>query len=516
MTHRTLVALAAAAAFGATGLFAQDRRQHLAGTTDLSQALHRLVTNESLAGARIGLHVVRMAADGSFKTIAQHRENDGCVTASNMKLITSAVALQSLGPDYRFTTRLVATGPIENGVLDGDLVLVGSGDPSFGGRGEKNPTDVFERMLESAFEVSGGLHRITGRVLGDDNSLPDETMGEGWAWNDTGASYAAQMSGLCFAENCVRLTAHPTAAGEPLQIILHPQQASGYVHLTDLRTTTLASTDSSAPPTRLLRVDRHRARNELVVRGRVSIGARPATRSASIENPTAYAAWVLDAMLRARGVEIGGSPADCDDELPNAERFGDERVLAQHHSAPLKDLIKIINTASQNLYAEQVLRVSARDYGGDGNSQGSMRAAAAHAREVLEKLGVTPHGMAIADGSGLSRLNLVRARHFTELLVGMVKSPHGVDFRESLPAAGIDGTLSNRFTNSPATGIVRAKSGYIRRVVSLSGYVSPDNNAESRPTAAFSILINDFTCPTSAATTAIDTFVETVVAVVQR
>ncbi|MFO1053844.1 MAG: D-alanyl-D-alanine carboxypeptidase/D-alanyl-D-alanine-endopeptidase [Planctomycetota bacterium] len=459
-------------------------------------ALRTLREEPALEGARIGVFV-RDLRDDSI--VAESDSQRGFMTASNMKLVSLATALSTLGPDFRFRTTLVATGPIREGELFGDLVLIGSGDPSFGGRDEgEDPAKVFDRMIEAAVQTHG-LKRVRGNVLGDDDVQPDEVMGEGWAWNYEGDDYAAQVSGLCFAENCIRLVLQPSAEGSMPRARLSP--ATGFVEVENRALCTAAGTKG------ILGVERLRASNHIRITGRMACDAKASRHLLSVENPTAYAATVLRERLVARGIVVDGGAFDRDVAPERPERYGDETVLAVHDSAPLSSICTTLGKVSQNLYAEQVIRAASP-------GAHSMTAAAAHAKEVLAQIGVDTKGMRIADGSGLSRLDLVRPRQLGDLLSGVWRSPLRDSFRRCLPIGGVDGTLASRFVDPALRGRVVAKTGNISAVTALSGYVLRKD--EAAPPLVFAVLLNDFTCPTAAAKEALDRFVAALVSAADR
>lgn len=456
---------------------------------DLSRALRALVESPDLDGARVG---VRVLDPENGLVLCEFDADKGFMTASNMKLLSSVTALLTLGPDHRFETRLQADGEIRDGVLHGDLLLVGSGDPTLGGRQEPRPTAPFERMAAALREQ--GIVEVRGRVIGIDDCQPDEIMGDGWSWGYQGACYAAQMSGLCFAENCIKVRVRGTRPGAPPDVRLTPN--TDYVTvLNEARTVSGKAEDR-------LRVSRARALNLLRVGGTTAPGLT-SWRTFSIENPTRFAAHVLREVLLARGIRVVGHAVDLDDlaePLPPRPR----RDLATHRSPPLREIVSVLNKVSQNLYAEQLVRAAGRAAGGDGGMESAARAT----RAVLERLGADARGLVMADGSGLSRLNLVRPAQIAALLAGMLGEPQFETFYATLPIAGVDGTLRNRFRTGPARGRVRAKTGYISRVVALSGYAPrPDGH----PPLVFSVLVNNFICPTRRAKAAVDAFVEEIV-----
>ncbi len=456
--------------------------------------LEQFVSDPALSGARVGV-LVKDLATGEVRH--EHDSDRGFMTASNMKLVSSATALLTLGPDFRFRTTLIGTRAVHEGTLDGDLVLVGSGDPTLGGRSEgKNPAAVFERLVDHMVKEHG-LRRVTGRILGDDDCQPDEIMGEGWSWGYQGDAYAAQVSGLCFAENIAAAYLSGNAPGEVAKVSIVP--ATSYITITNQAVT-------SEPGGRTtFWSNRARATNRVTIGGRVPADASGLRERFSVENPTAYAAHVLRETLIAKGVRVDGPSLDADELKERPERYGDETLLATHESAPNRDMLIVLNKISQNLYAEQMIRAASRATVG----QAGMRAASAHAKSALEKIGVDTKGMRIADGSGLTRLNLVKPAQLAALLEGMWKHEHKDVWLTTLPIAGVDGTLGRRFRDTKAKGRVRAKTGYISSVVALSGYALRKN--ENAKPIVFSILVNNFTCPTSATKAAVDRFVVSLV-----
>lgn len=458
---------------------------------DPAAALGALLAEPALDGARIGV-IVRDLGDD--RVVAEHDSNYGFMPASNMKLVSIAVALESLGADFRFATKLVTAAQIHDGVLDGDLVLLGSGDPTFGGRQEQGDgLAVFDRMI-AELKSAHGLRRISGHLIGDDDVQLDEVMGEGWAWNYQGDSYAAQVGGLCFAENCATLAIEPSALGSPASIRVLPTTSLLTLH---------GHVDTVARDgQRTAWATRERGRNVVRLGGAIPAEARPYRVTVSVENPTLHAVTAFRDRLITAGIEVGGTAIDRDDLPPMTERYGDDRVLAVHPSQPLGEILVTLGKVSQNLYAEQVLRAAA------GGNRG-MTAAAGHAKRVLENLGVDTKGMRIADGSGLSRLDLVKPAQLEALVRAMWRSNEREDFLRTLPVGGVDGTLASRFREPALRGRVVAKTGNISGVTALSGYILSANPEE--PPLTFSILINNFTCPTSAAKEAMDRFLAVMV-----
>jgi D-alanyl-D-alanine carboxypeptidase/D-alanyl-D-alanine-endopeptidase (penicillin-binding protein 4) len=452
-----------------------------AGTADtrleqsLEQSLERLVACPDLAGGRVGVVVVD-AATGAVA--AEHAADHGFAPASNQKLLTSAVALQSLGPRHRMATELLLRGDVRDGVLHGDLVLRGYGDPTFA-QEEVAPGRI-DQLVQAVREC--GIASVTGRVLGDGSWQGDESLGLGWQWDYLDEDYAAPFGGLVCAGNVYTVRVKPGASAA--EIAVEPVGVA--------QTAVAVKQGGNGAPTRLL-ARRRLGADVVEVSGSIAADATEQVLRVAVREPSRFAAAVFAAALRRAGVAV----ADGD-----AAAAGSERLLLRVESPDLAVITQRLLTNSDNLYAEQVHRVAARVQSGSGSTAAAER----HAKQVLEALGVDVRGMVIADGSGLSRRNLVQPRQLASLLVAMWHSPHCEVFVSGLPLAGESGTLRNRFKSGVARGRVRAKTGFISRVVCLSGYVPrPDPGATP---FVFSVMLNDFTCDEAKAKAAADAFVE--------
>jgi D-alanyl-D-alanine carboxypeptidase/D-alanyl-D-alanine-endopeptidase (penicillin-binding protein 4) len=442
---------------------------------EVQSAVTELVATEALAGGRVG--VVVLAAE-SGDTLAEHAGDRGFATASNMKLLSSAVALQTLGEQFTTTTDLVARGEVRDGVLLGDVVLRGHGDPTFGeGKAGDAALLAFVEALQQM-----GVKSIRGRVLGDGSWQGEETLGLGWQWDYLDEDYAAPFGGLCMAGNVVTVRVRPGTSGPELRVLPVLEHFP-----------TVAVTQGAAGSKTALVAHRVLGSDEIVVRGTIAADAKEQVLQVAVRDPAVFAAAAFLAVLRDRGIGVEGA---------SVEPAGPERVVASHTSPALAAILRPLLTHSNNLYAEQVWRLAARVAVGDASTAAAER----HARSVLGGLGVDTAGMVLADGSGLSRRNLVQPRQIARLLVAMHASPHREAFVAGLPVAGQTGTLRSRFAEGPARGHVQAKTGYISRVVCLSGFVHRQN--ESEPPLVFSVMLNDFTCEDALAKAAVDAFVQ--------
>jgi len=406
---------------------------------------------------------------------------------STMKVITLAVAAERLGWDYTFDTRVVATGPIESGVLEGDLVIVGSGDPSI--TTDADGTLVFSD-LATALKMQG-VHAITGRIVGDDNVFDDEAYGPGWAWDDLAGRDSPAIGGLQYNENTVQaIVAAGPSVGSATTVSFAP--ASGRVTV-DNRVIT--SYDGTTP---VAAVRRSPANGRLEFEGSIPVGSAPLVRVVSVDNPTLFFAAALRDGLTAAGIRIDGPAVDVDDLAPwPAANLG--TLLWTHRSPPLAVLAMRLMKNSQNLYAETLFKsigilASSPTFEGGRTIVG----------ETVWPWGVSPTGLIQVDGSGLSRYNYVTADTLVTVLTHVYRDNRlRGPFEASLPVAGQDGTLAGRMQGTAAAGNAVAKSGTLANVRSLAGYVTSAGGER----LVFAIIANNYGTMPEGALTAIDAIV---------
>jgi serine-type D-Ala-D-Ala carboxypeptidase/endopeptidase (penicillin-binding protein 4) len=398
--------------------------------------------------------------------------------ASNMKIVTLAAAAEILGWDRRFSTTLETAAPIEGGVLKGDLIVRGTGDPTINGR-EGRAAAVLFAWTEAL--RAAGITRIDGRVIGDDQAFDDEGLGQGWAWDYLQFGYAAPVGALQFNEDLAALTIVPGLEnGRPAQVTLTAGSGLRLIN----RVTTSAAGSS-------LEVSYRRRLDEpvLEVSGSIAAGATAATRTVAVVNPTLYTAQAVRDALIERGIDVRGAAADFDDiaaELVHARP--EYRVLASDSSPSLREIGAVLMKVSQNLYAETLIKSIGAAGGGLGTFEGGL----GRVRQTLTAWGIPEDAYVLADGSGLSRYNYVTAATLSTILERLYKDERHRDaFMATLPVAGADGTLANRMRGTRAEGNARAKTGSISNVRSLSGYV----RTRDGEMLAFSILANDFVVP---------------------
>ena len=484
---RPLLLLAALVAAASAGAQPTSTRLGLADRID------EVLDSDAFSDAYWGVYVVDLDSDG---ILYDRNASRRFVPASNMKLLTTAAVLDALGPDFRYETRLYADGPIQNGTLQGGLVVRGAGDPTFGGRyNDGDLTRTFRQWADSL--RAAGVRRVQGVVVGDDDVFDNVHLGQGWQWDDLVWYYGAEVSGLQFNEGTVHVNVHATSPGQAARIEAEPD--FGYVRFVNRSTTTAGGG---------IREGYSRALSDNVFTVTASVPAgQTETEALSVVNPTDYFVSTMVGVFREQGIDVEADLVDVD-EWGRRPRYETMRRIATHASPPLSAIVEETNTASNNLYAEHLLRtLGSYVYQGTDLPTGSAFAGYAAMEPLLQRLDIDPASFRVADGSGLSALNRLTPVGIVALLRGMRAHPDratGRAFVESLAVGGRTGTLKRRYRSGDARGNVRAKTGYISGARTLSGYVT----SASGHTIAFALLCNNYTVSTSRVNRAQDQIVE--------
>ena len=405
--------------------------------------------------------------------------------ASNMKIVTLAAAAARLGWDFQYSTKLMTNGAVVDGALEGDLVVVGSGDPSVAG---DSASSLFASWADGL--KAQGISAINGRIVGDDRALGGERLGMGWSWDDLADGYAAGVGALQFDENMARVTVAPgLAPGTPAVVTIAPS-TTGLAVNNRVVTGAAGSTES---------FETHRApgSSELELRGSIALGSPARVRTVSVDKPAQFFVAAFRDALTGAGIDVRGAAVSIGEigDAPGPEM----RLLVEGRSPPLSTLATRMMKASQNQYAETLLRTLGAAAGTPTAQNG-----AATAASILQGWGVAPDGLIQRDGSGLSRYDYVSPETLVTILTHIdgdttLRAP----FEASLPVAGRDGTLSNRLKGTAAEGNARAKSGSMSNVRSLSGYVTGADGER----LVFSILANNFETGADVVNTATDAIV---------
>ena len=398
--------------------------------------------------------------------------------ASNQKLITTAVAAEKLGWDFRYTTKIYATGPQNGEDLDGDLVIVSNGDPTINTR-HPDRWGAFEEWAKQLY--AKGIRRVNGQLIGDDNAFAEPGWGFGWAWDDLSLGYGAPVGALQYNENQVELLIGPGIDPGSRAIISVSPPGSGIILNHDV------TTAAEGQPSRVS-ITRVPGSNMLTVSGQVAIGSPAISEIAAVPNPTIFYLNALRQALARNGVFVGGNPLDIDDARIKPD-YSKATLLVEDQSAPLQSIIEVCLKFSRNEYAETLLYSLAPTL-----SEATAEAGLEVVKDTLTAWNVAPEFYIARDGSGLSRNDYAAPDAFISLLSHMWKDPrHMEPYRSSMPNAGVDGTLSERLRSSVAAERVWAKTGSMSNVRSLSGYLMTLDNEP----IAFSFMATGFRVPSS-------------------
>jgi D-alanyl-D-alanine carboxypeptidase/D-alanyl-D-alanine-endopeptidase (penicillin-binding protein 4) len=402
------------------------------------------------------------------------------IPASNLKLLTTAAAFHHLGPEYRWVTLALADGGIRDGILQGDLVLYGTGDPGLSERFHDTDRAVFDTL--AARLRADGLRAIAGRVLGDGTFFRGPARHGAWDPEDRNQHYAAAAGALSWAENVVTLRIEATRSGVPPMI--HGLPALGGV---DVRND--ARTAAGAPSPRLS-VDREAPLDPIRIAGELAPGAPDVWRRMNVQDPGLYAAHAFHAALERAGIAITGPPgvvsAPESSTLDGVGLFRgaaeEPQVLARHVSPPLREYLTVINHESHNLFADVVLKTLGRAVAGEGTFEAGARVVE---RFLTDVVGAAEGSVYVLDGSGLASGNRVSPETIVGLLGYMAGRDDGEAFLATLPQAGTRDL--RRMDRTAAARNLRAKTGTIHGVSALSGLV----RTASGERVAFSIIGNE-------------------------
>jgi len=467
----------------------------------LEKEISSLLSSPELARGFWGIEVVALP---SGKVLYAQNADRLFTPASNTKLFTTAAALALIGPDYRFRTTVETSGTLDKyGRLNGDLVLVGRGDPNLSGRElpyalrtqrNDHPIQVLEQLADEL--VQKGVRYVDGDVVADDSYFAFERYGEGWSQDDLVWADGAPVSALTINDNVVFVSILPgDRAGE--RAFVNVQPFADYYQIDNRVITTPPGTG------RRIFINREPGSTLLTLWGNLPLDDAGANEALAIEDPAQFAAPLFRRLLEKRGVVIYGRNRTRHTELASLStlsvtvsvpsRGGDAPsqplqpqtlVLASHDSQPLVQDVTVINKVSQNLHAEILLRLLGREKGTAGTVEGGLEVL----RGFLNRAGVSGEEYAFYDGSGLSRQNLVSPHAIVQLLQYAATQPWSGAFRGSFPIAGVDGSLSDRLKDIDRRAHVFAKTGALGGVKALSGYATTARGE----TVAFSILSNNF------------------------
>lgn len=422
----------------------------------------------------------------SGDVLYSHNAELPMLPASNQKILTTATILDALGSEYRYQTKLLFDGSTEGATMKGDLILDGSGDPSFGSSkmGGGDPLRHWARTLAAM-----GVRRIEGRIVGDDDAFDDRPYAEGWdidyITSQSSRSLGVSASGLPYHDNLVEIQVQSAGVGDPPQVNLRP---AGSLEIENRATT------SSRRRGWALDMQRTFGTNTVQLSGSLPRSYR-GTVEMPVADPTAFALQSFKQYLQDAGIEVAGEVVDID-ELENSN-YDDAEPLFVHLSPPLRDIVSLVNKESNNFYAEQLFRTFA--WGGSADGGGR------RVKELMSRAGINTDVISVRDGSGLSRKNMITVEAMGRLLAYMYKHGEQAAFKTSLAQGGEPRTtLRYRLGNQP----VQAKTGSLEFVRTLSGYAQTSDGR----TVAFAVFANNYTGPSYRITQAIDRIVMAITA----
>jgi D-alanyl-D-alanine carboxypeptidase/D-alanyl-D-alanine-endopeptidase (penicillin-binding protein 4) len=462
------------------GLVAQDETSPMDSGDLLATRLDRIVADPALIRAHVGLSV-QVAETG--EVLYENEAEKRFVPASNTKIVTAAVALDALPPGFRWTTRIVADGPIRDGTLQGNLWIVGGGDPVL----SRSDVDGWTAILRKA-----GIKKIDGDVIGDDRVFEDGQWGDGWMWNDVFGGWATGISGLQLHPNTVRAFLVPgPELGDEARMELRGDGP-------DLPIENRVRTGAPGSEVRLHFLPPPEG-GDVRLEGWVPLGPDTVPLYLATPHPTLYMLDYLGDVLQRDGIEVSGEARRAAaNERPSGPTWSTEL-----HSESLSTVVAKMLKPSDNQIAETVLRTIGREAGDGGSVESGLEVV----QNTLAAWGIEPGAVSLADGSGLSRYNEVTPNAMVRLLRAMWRHPEFGDFEAAMPVAGVDGTLKRRLLGTPGESNVKAKTGSLSSVRALSGYLR-DGAGE---TLVFSLLLNGYDAPGDVAVALEDLLIEQLV-----
>jgi D-alanyl-D-alanine carboxypeptidase/D-alanyl-D-alanine-endopeptidase (penicillin-binding protein 4) len=487
----------ALALFVLSGICSAQTAEHLPGppvpsgararqaVVEMGRDIGAILSDKNFNDASWGVSVVSCENGESLFRFNDVRNRQ---MASNIKLVTTATALYRLGGDYRYGTEIYIGGERNGAELNGNLVVRSFGDPSLSPSFGIDPRDVIRRwggVLDSL-----GITSIQDIVV-DASYFDDVPYGPGWAWDDEPFGFNAPVSASAIFDNSIEVTVKPgKTPGAPVSIDISPPTA--YV---TLKVTAVTSRGDS---TSTLDIRRERGSSVIVVSGNIAANSDPYVDHISVEHPARFFATLMKEELARSGIAVRGGAFDAAD-YPVRFTYSLLKRIATHLSPPLREIVAATNKQSLNLAAEMMVKKLGREFGGMGSTAAGVEVV----KRVLTEAGVDIEHIRLYDGSGLSRQDMMTPADFTTLLRWAQRSQIAADFMGSLAIAGRDGTLANRLRGTLAQNNVIAKTGFLSGIRALSGYA----RTRDGEWLAFSIVLNNYSVPTSVVNTAQDLIV---------
>lgn len=446
--------------------------------SSITNFVNKTKNDDALYGGQWGVYARYVDGEG----IIASDENFNLAPASGLKVFTSSFALNSLGENYKFQTKIYYDGTINNGTLDGNIYIKGSGDPSLGSSLVKGSLPLNELMQSwcDAIKIAG-IEKVNGNIYGDDQLFENNLVPDYWPWTDIGNYYGAAPSALTINDNLYYLYFKPGKTGDAAEVLRTEPIIPNLEFENFMKTGKEGSGDNgyifNAPNS-----------YNAVLRGTIPAGVKEFSIKGSIPNPAWFAAYSLLTKLKQCGLNVSGSAKT----LTSLVKYDENKLITSTYSPPLKEIVFIINKRSNNLYTELVLKAAAlKETGIAGTNEGIESI-----RKFLSSNGINTRGLGLYDGCGLSRTNTITAKMMVDLLSFMTTTKVFDSFYNSLAVAGVaddEGFFSSFGKGTAIAGNARIKSGLITGVRSHSGYVRDKKGR----LISFSFIANNFPGSTS-------------------
>jgi serine-type D-Ala-D-Ala carboxypeptidase/endopeptidase (penicillin-binding protein 4) len=456
-----------------------------------SRSLEEFLSDSSMQHASVSLYISDV---NNNEVILEYDSRRDLIPASLEKLLTTSAAIEILKPDYTFSTRIGYSGSFnkKTGILKGDLIISGGGDPVLGSPNFPDHYHDFINQWVTSVKNSG-IRKITGRVIADDSYYDFLPVPKKWMWEDIGNNYGAGAFGISVFDNTMEIHLDKNSHNSEFNIDrIIPE---GYIY--EFRNNILSS-DSinnelvfSSP-----------YGNQILITGSLLKSKDSSILKAAITDPPLLLAKIFNKELKTEGVDIKGKPTTS--RLEQITHIDNFIQISETISPTLAEITEKLNHESINLYAEHLLKELGKKYKNNGSTSAGIEVV----NEFLLTLGIDTEGLFITDGSGLSPANSVSSEDIVKLLVFMRRSgKYYNEFYNSLPAAGTDGTLRNIFTDPLFLSNLRAKSGSMTRVRNYAGYFTTSSGRD----VAFCIIVNGFSGNSSAIITNIENILKEVI-----
>ena len=439
------------------------------------KALELLLSDSAMTNSSLSFCVLNLS---NAETLIEYNSGKSLIPGSVLKLFTSVAALELLGPEYRFTTKIGYTGNLnkKDGRLDGNIIITGSGDPSLG---SEYFYDHYRNFLSDwVTEIKKlGIKKIAGRIITDDSRYDYQPVPAKWLWEDAGNYYGAGTYGLSLFDNTIEIHFRTSGEGSIPVITRFSPEVCRFEMSNNL--TASGNTDKGY-------VFRAPYSNYGWIEGTIPVNRDDFVLKASISDPPLLLAEIIDNMLDSMGVDVSYNPTTTRIESGlSAEKI---TVIDEVVSPPLKEIIEILNHESVNLYAEHLVKEMGRVFRNSGTTAAGIDVVSG----FMKDSGINISGLFLMDGSGLSPLDAITSRGLSELLLYIRRNAKYSDaFYSSLPVAGKEGTLKSYFRDPVFDNRIRAKSGSLTRVRSYAGYLTTASGKD----LAFCIIINNFSGP---------------------